>query len=296
MPNNDVADNGANEAPTIWRDLTQAELDAQYDQTTLVPNAPDYMARWAETSAGMRAQRPPAALRYGEGDDETLYLYPGRPGGPVHMHVHGGAWRALTRDDAGFVVHGLAAEGATVAVLNFSLVPDATLHTVVAQVRRAALFLRRHVEGAERLFVSGHSSGAHLATCLLDDAWQADAGLPREAFAGFVLVSGPYDLEPVRLSARNSYLNLSPADADLLSPIRRLTAPFPQIDLFWGENELDEFKRQSRALAAVVAGAGAAVELPNQNHFDMYDAFGEANSLIVRAALTQMRAEPELTP
>ncbi len=293
MPNKDGPESRAGEAPAVWRGLTQAELDAQYDQTTLVPNLPEYAARWAEVSAETRADLQPAALRYGEGSEETLYLYAGRPGAPVHMHVHGGAWRAMTRDDVGFVVRGLGAEGATVAVLNFSLVPDVTLHTVVDQVRRAALFVRRHVEGAERLFVSGHSSGAHLSTCLLDDAWRTAAGLPRDAFAGFVLVSGPYDLEPVRLSARNSYLNLSPQDADLLSPIRRLAAPYPPIDVYWGGNELEEFKRQSRALAQAVAGAGSAVELPNMNHFDMYDAFGDPESAIVRAALMQMRVEPD---
>ena len=108
-----------------------------------------------------------------------------------------------------------------------------------------------------------------------------------------VLVSGPYDLEPVRLSARNSYLNLSPQDADLLSPIRRLAAPYPPIDVYWGGNELEEFKRQSRALAQAVAGAGSAVELPNMNHFDMYDAFGDPESAIVCAALMQMRVEPD---
>jgi arylformamidase len=283
-----TAREGRMAAETVWLGLTQAELDRQYDQRALVPEMGEYMARWAVASAEVRAARQPAALRYGPHPDEFLHLHPGAPGGPVHLHLHGGAWRALGAADSDLVAPALGAEGATVAVANFSLAPAVRLPEIVAQVRRAFLWLRETVAGDGRVFVSGHSSGAHLAACLLDDAWRREAGEAARTLAGLVLASGPYDLEPVRLSARNEYLGLSETEAAALSPIRRLPADPPPVALFWGAGEHEEFKRQSRAMAEALGPAATAEELPC-NHFEMYDAFADPGSPVVRAALSQMR-------
>ncbi|HKK36184.1 MAG TPA: alpha/beta hydrolase [Paracoccaceae bacterium] len=274
----------------VWLGLTQAELDRQYDQRALVPDMADRMARWAAAGEALRRRRPPAVLRYGPHPDERLHLHPGRPGGPVHLHLHGGAWRALGADDADFVAPALGAEGATVAIPNFSLAPAEPLPAIVDQIRRAFLWLRATVPGAERLFVSGHSSGAHLAACLLDADWRREVGLPPDAPAGLTLVSGAYDLEPVRLSARNGYLRLSAAEADALSPIRRLPSDPPPVAVFWGEGEHEEFKRQSRDVAAALGPAAIVAEALPADHFEMYDAFADPGSRVVQAALAQMRA------
>ncbi|MCC6000119.1 MAG: alpha/beta hydrolase [Pararhodobacter sp.] len=270
---------------------TKAQLDAQYDQQTLVPDAAAYMRRWRARSDAFIASHPPRTLKYGAGAQESLDLYGATPGAPLHMHVHGGAWRALGRQDAGFAARGLGAGGSAVAVLDFDLTPAVPLARMVAQVRMAFLWLRAQAGqltgSAAPVSVSGHSSGAHLAACLLDRAWWADAGLTAADFGPVLLASGCYDLHPVRLSARNTYLHLTPEEAHRLSPLHHLPADLPPLALFWGAGELAEFRRQSTALAGALLQQGAAhqaTELPALNHFEIYDCFHDPASAICRAA------------
>lgn len=264
----------------IWRTYDQAELDAQYDQATLVPNAMEYMQRWRERSDFLRAARPAQTLRYGSGTDETMDLF--GDGTTAHLHLHGGAWRALSKDDVSFVVTGLAQPNATVAVCDFGHAPETRLPQIVGQVRAAARVL---LDRYGQILVSGHSSGAHLASTLLDHHWWADAGLDAERFAGVLLVSGPYDLEPVRLSARNGYLNLTQTEAAELSVVYRLPERLPPVHVMWGDGELDEFRRQGQDLfeqMQMPTNRITRATLP-ANHFDMYDLFGDPASPVCAA-------------
>lgn len=276
---------------SVYRGLTQSELDAQYDQRSAVPHLQDYMARWTAWSADLRADCPPLNLAYAATPDTTLHLFKGRAGGPLHLHLHGGAWRALSKEDASFVVQGLRSDGASVAVVDFGQAPQTSLRDMIGQVRAALLWLSRNAASLavrpDGIVVSGHSSGAHLASCLLDARWWAKEGVTPETFAGLVLVSGAYDLEPVRLSARNGYLGLSPDEAWDLTALYHLPAELPAVRVFWGDGDLPEFRRQGRAFADALERAGAAVEreaCAGKNHFDMYDAFGDPASPICRAA------------
>lgn len=268
----------------IYRGMDQSKLDAQYDQRTLVPNAAAYMARWAARSAEVRAAHAPQTVRYGPGACETMLVFEGSGRG-AHLHLHGGAWRQLSAADTAFVAGGLMRTGVPVAVADFSLAPAASLVTIVGEVRRAFVELHKR---AGPITVSAHSSGCHLAALLLDPQWQQAAGVCG-ALAGLVLASGVYDLEPVRLSARNTYLNLTEDDVAALSPHRHLPRNLPPVTLLWGDGELDEFQRQSRAFATALREAGGAVEttvLAGSNHFDVYDHFGDPASEVVEAVVS----------
>lgn len=288
------ADGGRAVSRPVYRGMSQTELDAQYEQRTLVPDAARYMARWTEWSRTVRAERPPRVVRYGDAPHEVLELHDSRHDGAgfLVLFLHGGAWRSGRAADFAFVVRGLGADGAAVAVAEFSLAPAAALATIVEEVRRAFLAALHRSGGP--VVVAGHSSGAHLAACLLDPAWQARAGVPHGALAGLTLVSGIYDLEPVRLSARNDYLHLTEADVEMLSPLRRLPDRPPPTAVVWGERELREFVRQSAVFADAVAARGGAVErleVAGHNHFAMCDAFGDPDSEVARLVRRQAAAE-----
>ena len=70
------------------------------------------------------------------------------------------------------------------------------------QVSGALAFIWNNAEGfggdRSRFYVSGASSGAHLAACALSTGWRQQK-LPADFCKGAVLVSGMYDLAPVRL-------------------------------------------------------------------------------------------------
>lgn len=274
----------------VYRNLSQAELDRQYDQRTIVPDAPSHIARWQDWSAQTRALRPPKRIAYGDHKDEAMDLFEGDPDGPVHAFVHGGAWRTTTASDVSFVVDGLGHDGATVAVLDFSAAPDAGIAQMADQVRRAFLALTGLTNGPVTL--TAHSSGAHLASLLLKKSWQSKQHAKRPA--GLVLISGPYDLEPVQLSARNTYLRLSAAEARALSLVNDLPCSTPPVALFWGEGDHAEFQRQSMALGDVLRTRGPMQATPLQrlNHFEVCATLRDPDAAPTRAARAHMTNAP----
>lgn len=141
------------------------------------------------------------------------------------------------------------------------------------------------------MFLSGHSSGGHLAAVALTTDWQRDFGLPSNIIKGGLCCSGLYDLYPVSLSARSNYVRLPPPVIEALSPIkyvRNLNAP---VVVAYGTSETPEFQRQ-REFAAAVNGAGKPITLlvgEGYNHFEMQETMGNPYGLVGRAVLQQMK-------
>lgn len=278
----------------VYRGYTQQELDRQYEQRTLVPDVSPYVARWsAGTEAARRELNCRRDVAYGRHAIETLDLYlPPRPGGaPIMVYFHGGAWRRLSKAQSGFAAPPLRSAGACFVVPDFFSAADASLDEMVGQARAAVAWVYENAAtfggNRDRIFVAGHSSGAQLAAMVLADGWRADFGLPTDLVKGAILASGPYDLEPVRLSARNDYLRLDEAAARRNSPILHIPKEAPEIFVAWGDGELDEFRRQGAVFAEAWRTAGhecEALELAGHNHFDVSDALADGGGPIVVAA------------
>ena len=133
-----------------------------------------------------------------------LYIPEGVVNAPVVVFIHGGYWRALCKEDSVFMAQNFTSLGVAVAALDYSLAPAAHLSLMVDQCRRAAAWLHRQ-GGAlgvdtRRMVVAGSSAGAHLAAMVLASGWQATHGVPDDVARGGVLVSGLYDLQPLRYS------------------------------------------------------------------------------------------------
>ena len=283
----------------VYRGYSQAELDAQYDQATLVPDTSGYLADWAAGSAHARATlESRLSVPYSDGPAETLDIFPaenGADGAPVMLFIHGGAWKALSKDSFGYPAPRFSAAGGAWVAIDFSLLPDVSLNEQVDQNRAALAWLWRNARSfggdPDRLYVCGHSSGAHVGGTLVQSGWRNRAGLPEDVIKGAVLVSGMYDLEPVRLSARNSYVHLDEVAARRLSPIHNIPDRMPKLALFWGSGELDEFRRQSRAFAEALWARGhraEAAEVGGANHFDMAAGFADSRSPILHSCLGMM--------
>ena len=283
----------------VYRDYSQAELDAQYDQGTLVPDISGYLADWAAESERERdTLECRLSVPYSDGPAETLDIFPaenGADGTPVMLFIHGGAWKALSKNSFSYPAGRFAAAGAAWVAVDFSLLPDVSLDEQVDQNRAALAWLWRNARSfggdPDRLYICGHSSGAHVGGTLVQSGWRNRAGLPEDVIKGAVLVSGMYDLEPVRLSARNSYVHLDEVAARRLSPIHNIPDRMPKLALFWGSGELDEFRRQSRAFAEALWARGhraEAAEIGGANHFDMAAGFADSRSPILHSCLGMM--------
>ena len=261
----------------IFRDYDQAELDRQYEQRTFVPHADEIIQRWGVMSDAVRSRiGEPETLAYGETPVEQLDVYGARKR-QVVAFVHGGAWKRMSKRPNAFPAQTFINAGATYVAIGFGLLPSITLPEMAAQVVRALHFLREELKPKELVLI-GHSSGAHLAACAL-----TKLAFPKSA----LLVSGVYDLMPVRLSARNEYLRLNERLEHEFSPIRHVERIQCPVTVACGENEGAEFFRQSKEFAQKL-GAPALVG-GGLNHFEMIETLADPRSPLARAALNMLR-------
>ena len=295
--------------PIVWLDMDQQELDDAYDQIVYAPNRDQVAKRRHANSAAARTRiGEPLRLAYGPTPIEGLDVYRtpsssspasggGKGGGaPVAIFVHGGAWQNGTASEFTCLAEPFVHAGAHFVVLDFTNVNDAggSLFPMVEQVRRAVGFLYRQAKtfggDPNRLHLISHSSGSHLAGCVVTSDWEKD-GLPRDILKGAALSSGMYDLKPVRLSKRSKYVKFTDAMEEELSAIRHIDRLNTPLVLTYGTYETPEFQRQSRDFAAAVKAAGKPVELlvgEGYNHFEMLETLNNPYGLLGRAVFKQI--------
>ena len=284
--------------PLVWLDMDQRELDDAYDQTVYAPNQPLLAARRKVASESVLKRFPPERRAYGSSEIEKLDIYKTtKPNAPVMFFTHGGAWRNGTAKDAAFQAEMYMNAGVNLVIVDFVQVQDAggSLLPMIQQVRSAVAWVYKNAAsfGADpdRIFVSGQSSGAHLTGCLLVTDWQNEFGVPANIIKGGLLVSGMYDLKPVRLSKRSKYVNFTDGIEQALSSQRHLDKLNAPIIVGYGTEETPEFQRQSRDFAAAVKASGKPVELivgEGFNHFEMQETLGNPYGIAGRAALKLM--------
>ena len=282
----------------MWLELDQKALDDAYDQSVWATNGKQLLERYAVLSDEVRARLgPPQRIPYGTTPIEALDVYRARKGAPIQIFIHGGAWRSGAAKDWAFPADMFVQRGAHFVVPDFVSVTDAggNLGAMAEQVRGAIAWTYRHAErfggDRERIFVSGHSSGAHLAGVALTTDWKR-LGLPSDLVKGAVVLSGMYDLKPVRLSARSRYIHFDDATEQALSPQRHLDHLHARLVVAYASLDSPEFQRQSRDFAAAVKAAGKSVELlvaRGYNHFEAPETLANPHGLLGRAALAQMR-------
>ena len=278
----------------VYLDYDQAELDRSYTQSAWAPNA-DEIIRWYGTqSALVRARlEHQASIPYGETPAEVLDIFPtDRAKAPICVFVHGGAWTLLTKNESAFAAEVFVEAGVHFVAINFACIPEIRLPEMVAQVRRATCFVHSHAPsfGADsrRLFMLGHSSGAHLVAAALTQGTAALGKGEGAIVRGALCASGSYDLAPVLLSHRGSYLKLDAAEARELSPLHHVQGLSASIKVAYGERESPEFQRQAKSFAEALAAVGRLDELimgESLNHFEISQTLAQSGGLLARAAL-----------
>ena len=257
----------------IWGPYDQAGLDLQYNNRAAVPEVDAILEDQRARGEAARARHGVRRLAYGplprQGIDS---LAPGAPATGTVLFFPGGQWQFCDPIAGAFPAEPVIAAGVGFAVADHRLLPEATLDQVVDDAIAAVLHILRTRSGP--LILAGTSSGAHLAlVAACDPAVLAQA----DRLMRLVLVSGMYDLEPVRLSYRNAVLKLSRDMATGLSPIHRIKAVAPvwrEAVFAIGDRETAEFRGQTRAAFDAwtrAGGEGRHVVLPDANHFDATD-------------------------
>ena len=285
--------------PLVWLDMDQEELDLAYTQSHYAPNIRQVIARWNSNSAIVRSRiGSPLRFAYGEESIESLDVFPTKTrNAPVHIYIHGGAWQQGKAENYAFPAELFVNAGAHYVVPDFNWVQDVgdSLLPIADQVRRAVAWIYRNASDfggdPDRIYLSGHSSGGHLAGVILTTDWEKEFDLPANIIKGGLCCSGMFDLKPVRLSTRGDYIDFTDEMEHALSPMRHIDKLNAPLIVAYGSYETPEFKRQSEEFAKAIADADKPMQLivaENYNHFEIIETLGNPYGILGRAALDQM--------
>jgi arylformamidase len=240
------------EEQIVWNGFTRPALDAAYNNAAAIPGSMGMLAAWAEKAAAFRAQHAALLdLRYGPRPRNRIDLFRcGRAQAPLLAFIHGGYWQSREKELFSHMAAGPMARGMDVAMIGYTLAPEATLTEIVAETHAAIRWLRRegprHGVGGGKLVVSGWSAGGHLTAM----------AMPLDEVDGGLAISGIFDVEPCRHNYLNEKLRLTAAESAAMSPIRHLPARRRPLVIAYGTQELPELQRQSVDYWAAWSGTG----------------------------------------
>jgi acetyl esterase/lipase len=252
-----------------WRTMSQQDRDLGLNNGVAVPASADIVAGWDNRSAGMRARYSSHLdLRYGVRERNRIDFLNVADGGPTLLFIHGGYWQTRAKETFAVFAGGPMAHGINVALIGYTLAPDATLDEIVAEIHGGLDSLTAQLPGlggdADRIVVSGWSAGGHLTSMALSHP-SVKAGMA---------ISGIYDLEPIRHSYLNVQLGLDEATSRRNSPMMQAGGTDKPLSLVVGSGELPLLRKQSADFAAHRAKYGLPVtyeEIAGANHFSIMD-------------------------
>lgn len=269
-----------------WQTLDRAALDRAYNNSAAAPESTAMFKEWIGRSEKLREQHPEHLnLAYGPRPRNRIDYFSAGKNTPVLVFIHGGYWQMRAKEDFAFLAESFLNSGVSVAMIGYSLAPDATMDEIVADAHLAIRYLTKQLPelggDPQRMVVSGWSSGGHLAAMVLDEP----------SLKGGVAISGLFELEPLVKSYLNDKLHMDVAAARRNSPILTLPKTSKQLDLFAGSAELPEMRRQTADYAAARRAAGLPTqytELQGANHYTILNSMMDDNGAIHHAIMAML--------
>jgi acetyl esterase/lipase len=248
-----------------WRAMSRQELDRGFNNSEAVRGSAEMVAGWEQRSGAMRQRFPDhIGLRYGPRERNRIDFLKAADNAPTLLFIHGGYWQARAKEVFTVVAEGPMAHGINVALIGYTLAPDATLDEIVAEIHAGIDYLSGQLPAlgaaAESIVVSGWSAGGHLTSMALS----------HPKVRGGMAISGIYDLEPIRHSYLNEKLQADEAVARRNSPMMLAGGPSKPLSLVVGSAELPLLRKQTADFAGHRARHGLPVtyeEIPGADHF-----------------------------
>lgn len=278
--------------------LTRERVDQLYRATGNIDDPGALMEGFiAESRAYREGQGGLLDMAYGAHPDERLDIFmPDNPAGaPVHIFIHGGYWYQFGKDEWSFIANALNRAGAMVVIPRYTLCPDATIEQILQQMRAMLRWVWQNIADhngdPDRIYVSGHSAGGHLATELLLTDWSAHDELPVNVIKGVTAISGLYDLRPLVHSYVQEHISLSADEAAALSPLLHLRATTIPLILTVSQEDPQGFHTQMDEFAVQWAQSGNEVhtmEVAGRNHLTVLHDMANPDGLLAKAIQKQM--------
>jgi arylformamidase len=260
----------------------------------LHPEAIAYAERiGAASKAAMRSLPVRLDLPYGSDywQKVDLYFPPSMVSGtryPVLFYIHGGGWANGCKEWMGFMAPALVDAPLIFVSVSHRLAPAVRMRGIVDDCADALAWVYRHIAefggDPDRIFVAGHSAGAHLAALLALRAELGIArGIPADAVKGCFPMSGTFDLRfalnpvgHVEEHIRDVVL-AGTAEIAEWSPWAAVGGNRIPFYVTWGEKDFARIAAQGRELAETLAqqpGPVQAEVFAGQTHFSVNEACG----------------------
>ena len=182
---------------------------------------------------------------------------------PVVMFLHGGGWVAGSKDQYRFVAEALVSRGYVAVLPAYRLHPEAAFPGFVEDAAQALAWVHRSAStiggDPQRIFLMGHSAGAHIGSLLsFDEHYLAAAGGDSSWIRGFIGLAGPYDFLPLR----EEYVKavFAPSSYHDSQTINFIDGTEPPALLLHGLDDHTVWSTNSKSLALFIRNRGGRVE------------------------------------
>jgi acetyl esterase/lipase len=246
----------------------------------------------ANVPAAFGPYRREADIAYGADPQHRLDVYIPDKGAPAPLPMivfwHGGHWRSGDKSDYRFVGAALAELGFVAVLPNYRHYSQVKMPGFMDDTARAALWAGAHAgdyaADPQRLYLMGHSSGAHMAALVtLDTRYFTAAGRPAPPIAGVIGLSGPYDFLPL-LEADTQDMFGPPSNYPDSQPINFVRSGAPPMLLVHGLKDDTVWPKNSRNLASALSARDVPVTLK------LYPRVGHADTIAALSAPARGRA------
>ena len=219
---------------------------------------------------------------YGPAPRQRLDVYiPQTPARGTIVYFYGGSWTSGDRALYRFMGAALAARGYAVVIPDYRLYPEVKFPGFVEDAALALRWTERNVEGLggtlARVFVMGHSAGAHTAMLMvLDPTYLAEAGVAPDRITAAIGIAGPYTFNPLDFVTTRPVFRSAAGDIDRARPIKLVDGPTIPLLLLHGEDDRTVGVHNSRNFAKALEAAGSKVSLktyPRLGHLGILSAY-----------------------
>ena len=282
---------------SVYKQFRAEEMELHFNPRAVLPDVDGLIAERSAKSAETRAKLTNHRnLAYGSSDRQVVDIFPAaEPNAPVNVYIHGGYWRAVSKDDVSQLAEHFYNRGVTAVLLEYDLCPTVTLTDIVSQTRKGLAWVYRNIADyggdPNRLYISGSSAGGHLVAMLLAHDWEKEEDLPNDLIKGSVAITGVMDTEPVLHVTPNDQIQLTPELATENNPMLHPPKVTSPLVIVVGGDEPDGWRQMSRDYYELCKSQGVPCEyheIPGTHHFSVTEAIGEAGSLMQKLVFGQM--------
>lgn len=236
------------------------------------------------SKSNIKNLKPTQGIPYGDHPKQTFDLY--RAEGdraPVFVFFSGGQYQRARAGVWSIWAKKMVENGVSFIDMNYPQIPDVRYPSMIQNVIDMVYWLRgtgtKFNIDINRIFLSGHSSGASIVSCAVA-MMTNDNDI--QGIKGLYIASGSYDMLPCQIAYRGSILHLSTQEIISTSALRIMTKSLPPLLTTCGGKETAEMKRQQRVFAEEqmrIGGIGRYHEVENENHFSMAHDMYRENSV-----------------